>query len=209
MIAGALLSACGEGSLASASVSAEETCRGLDVEVLRAIAYNYEPYDSLAEQQREGRQTAIVKGTVKGFLPGPELPVAGDPQYPDRYVLMEITVDQTLAGHLGELAPNGLMYVPVPQGPVYAVTRQPVNGVDDFAAAVPAGTVVVAFAGPAREDLAEAAELPGDAHLAGVGVQGLYLDDCGNLVGGFHDIPGNADWNRYPTLDALVTAIQG
>lgn len=205
----AALSAAACGSQRTPSGDASEhaaACHGVDVSLLRSTLYDYEPWGSPAELYRHGAQDLIVSGTVVGFSQGPVVPVDGDPEFPDRYVVMTVDVDAVIRGAAtSPLLHEDQVFIGIDQGPVDSMSREPISDIAAFDKAVPKGTAAILFVGAGRPGVARRAttDVPTGATLGGVGPQGLYLDDCGALTGGTDDIPGTAAWQAVTSLDAL------
>lgn len=187
-----------------------ESCNSVDVSILRQARADYEPFYSLEELYENGSQEVVVSGRIAGFSSGPIVPVSGDPEFPDRHVIMTVKVDTVLAGEKSSpLVHDGFVFVPLLQGPVDSETMEPIHDVAAFEKALPEGTEAVLFLSPAPPKLAELAKetVPGGGSLGAVGPQGLYLDNCGELVGGTDDIPGTAEWEKFTSTEGLEAGV--
>lgn len=206
------LTACGDAQGPEVGIATKNTeaCSHLDLDVLRVLA-DYDPKLSLEELYEEGNQEVIVTGTVDGFGEGPAVPVEGEREFPERYVVMIVKAEAVLAGPSDSpLLHDGYAYVPLEQGPVDAETGAPVEDPVTFGKALPRGTRTVLFLGHARPQIADRGDgaVPAGAVLGAVGPQDLYLDDCGQLVGGLDYIPGTDGWAQYTTIEELEAGIE-
>jgi hypothetical protein len=151
----------------------------------------------------------ILSGQIAGFTQGPIVPVSGEPEFPERFVVMQVDVSRTLVMRDERLVDRDSVYIPVPQGPVDAETSEPVYSVKAFERAIPSGTKVVVLAKPAVPDLARLNRgLPIGAEFTSTGIQGLFLDDCGEMIGGFDDVPGTQGWSRLKTIEQLEAGVE-
>lgn len=206
-----LLTACGTETPSSReAASANSDCSPVDVSLLRTVSYDYEVALSPADVLKKYDPEAIVTGRVESFTAARPVTVSGDPEYPDHQMLMKVAVEDVISARSDDLIKDGAVYLSLPQGPVISETREPLYSDSDFARAIPPETRVILILGNPRPELIESAQeaLPPGARLAATGLQGMYLDNCGAIVGAVDDIPGASAWREVKTVEDFEAVLR-
>lgn len=203
-----LLAACGtqapEVSSEAVGGSPPSECAPVDVSLLRQVLADYEPSRSPAALIRDIDPDLIALGEVVNIVDGALVPVEPDV---DQYVALEIALRDVVRDRL---RPTGseTVYVLAYQGPRSNEDGKPLAGLDDWRKAVPAGTPVALMASPWMPPQATLSrDLPTDAVVVGTGMQGLVLDACGTLAGGFDQLSGSG-WTALETMDDLAMEVR-
>lgn len=189
---------------AATGSQADGTC--VDLSILRSVMYDYEPVPDPVTYARRPLVDMVVSGTVTTVLEGPSLPdlTGEDPQH---VVVLKIAVDDILAAGDTSRIQDGYIYLLAPQGPIGSETLKPIRGLDDWNKQIPTGTKVTAFVGEPGKHLKGA--LTGEwakTLPVAAGSQGLIIETCGKLVGGFDDLAGPG-WTEYDSLSDLGLAL--
>lgn len=197
-VLGVLGSACSPGAdampRAAPTPAISPSCRPIDVGVFQTVMYDYQPVASL-EQLLAQYDGTVVVGRVGGYTESLR-----------RHVVMRVEVDRVLREGEEPVVRDGAAYLAFWRGAQVGDTGRQVLEAGDFAEAVPSGTrllAVVSAAPPRRQRLTR---LPEGGVLGQSGIQGLFLDGCGALVGARdHLMPSGPEFGSY---DALVVAVE-
>lgn len=101
---------------------------------------------------------------------------------------------------------DGAAYLAFWRGAEEGGSGRQVFDAGDFAEAVPSGTRLLAVVSAAPPRLQRRADLAAGGVLGQSGIQGLFLDGCGALVGARdHLMPSGPEFGSY---DALVAAVE-
>ncbi|WP_418062057.1 hypothetical protein [Pimelobacter simplex] len=177
-------------------------CRPVDVGALRAGgAYDYEPR---TPAEALAASDLVVVAELVRIVDGFDQRDDGD-RVP--YLVAELAITERIGGRHPDAVPDGVLRMPISQGPVSVESGEPSFGIERFRRSLPAGTRMLLFVNDATADYdSPPPALPPGTRLYGGRPDGVLVDSCGALAGGHDELLGA--WRSYRTLDDLRAALR-